>query len=1609
MKKFNSLFVALFLALSTTTHAAWDIFQTYVVIDRGSGNEFYAGSRNADAATQWETTNGPFFSHLGRYTTGGSLILRGGETKTFKNGGSDVCEGRVFYRVYRNCDAPGAFQFLTLPFSANLPAPGDQRWQFLGGTGNLISGLTLPGTYVFEVYWEQLGHDSSIGSCSQSRFDSNSGNNFKAYFEFNTNDSFTDFNITSGPTWTGDVAAYGVVNTSDVAGLLTSDLNRSRTLRLNATGTNTQSIATQIATWDAQQEWFFWMGRRNQAVTNANRSMVWLYANESNLESATVDGYRLVIGDDSGVDEIRIERVDNGTPTTIYQSVNGVTNGIVNWGLAVRVVRTQSGRWSVRTSTLPTASGSGATARSCVETLATILQGNSLNAQNFADDNTYVPAANSFIGISTLHSSATDALVGAEYDNFRFLPVPPDTYVQFVSGSGTVNENVAGGTFTIPVAITNPAIGAATTVQVVLTSGDPARVNNYTTQTLTFPAGNPFNQNLVLNITDNNLCDDLGIITFTLQNVTGGVNAYINTPNTYTLTIVDDNSGYETILVDDFEDGNINGWTPVSAGTWQASTTAPASGTTSLRHVNSGAAGQAHVFFNTDGAVISGVTTTWRFNLKTFNREPSPANKWQVFLSANNSNLWGTEVDGYALGVNPNVSGDLDILTLWRVENGVMSVPIITTSLDWGIAQNEVGFEVELNEAGLWTLSMDANGDFDNLVAQGTGTDITYDVMDFFGARFIHTLSIGGELALDDVRISQQGCRFIYYSRANGDVDDAIWSTQPTGLPAPTAIIPNRYTRLVIQNGHTVAVGSNFTSDDILIESGGIMNGGVGALRVHGNWANFGTYVPQTGTVILRGSAAQTIGGTSVTRFHNLTIDNDFGTVTANGPFEVQGHLSIQEATFQTNNHLTLFSDASNSGYIGPINLAAGADIVGNVTLQRYIPAANQNWVYLSCPIPGRSIADWNDDLILTGFPGSDFPSYNFISVYNYDETVGGSRNNGWIGATNVTNGLNAQRGYIVYMTGAANTVDVTGSIQKGAVSVPMFFTNTGSPDDGWNLMSNVYPAPIDWVALEGNSANVGSYFVFDSQLPGYRSYNANSQFGSASRYIAHSQSFFVKASATNQFLNFLESHKTTQAAPFERSEVTNPSIRFRIERNGEADECGVVFVEGATDNYEPEYDAEKLESTVLTSPELALVSADNMLLTIDARPSLTQAVSIPIYLDLPAAGTYTFRVLETVEIPLGTCITIEDTVTGESITATADAEMTITTSAAYQGNRLMIYFTAPVNVSTQDALCFDEAGMIDVQGTSTDSWSIVIRDGMGATVYEGTTAEDVEVMAGQYVVEVQNTSANCAASTVTVNITEPEQTLSTYTFSADECNQNANGSIEATVLNADFFSYTLSNSAGVAEQGESTASVLSFEDLVGDMYTLTVETACATIEQQIDLRDENAVTATVGSSSSLLQIVEGTTGTITFSALAPNATNFVWTVNAVQVSTAISFEQTFAQAGVYTIGLTASNESCSTTASTQVEVETVVSLDEVAEQETVTIVPLAEGLQVNFTGENAAASEIRIYSMSGQLVNIQSGRSQQVWVDTQGLSSGVYTVQVWRGSHVLATQSFVK
>ena len=172
--KLSRLFlcVALF-ATSFSASAAWDIYKTGLSINGG----YYDCQMNT-AAPDFQN------NYFGRYTTSGSLILNFSELLTYKNGASNACGGNLRYRVYRTSDTPGAFATLALTFCCNqggtdcgggacgpdVNNPGDQKWKGNSGA-NLLTSLTLSGTYVIEVYYDATGDDA--GGCTNTKYSSN--------------------------------------------------------------------------------------------------------------------------------------------------------------------------------------------------------------------------------------------------------------------------------------------------------------------------------------------------------------------------------------------------------------------------------------------------------------------------------------------------------------------------------------------------------------------------------------------------------------------------------------------------------------------------------------------------------------------------------------------------------------------------------------------------------------------------------------------------------------------------------------------------------------------------------------------------------------------------------------------------------------------------------------------------------------------------------------------------------------------------------------------------------------------------------------------------------------------------------------------------------------------------------------------------------------------------------------------------------------------------------------------------------------------------------------------------------------------------------------------
>jgi len=159
--------------------------------DGGTTKEFYntyklVGDVNAIGPYNFLGDLGTYNQHDGR------LIITGGEVKTFRGNNDNVCNAKLYYRVYPIGNPSGSYTLINLPFFANCNSgvftdgkgpcsTTDQKWQTVNS--NIILSNTLaPGTYTIEFYFEINGKVNSTTECTETAFDSDFGNNYKATF-----------------------------------------------------------------------------------------------------------------------------------------------------------------------------------------------------------------------------------------------------------------------------------------------------------------------------------------------------------------------------------------------------------------------------------------------------------------------------------------------------------------------------------------------------------------------------------------------------------------------------------------------------------------------------------------------------------------------------------------------------------------------------------------------------------------------------------------------------------------------------------------------------------------------------------------------------------------------------------------------------------------------------------------------------------------------------------------------------------------------------------------------------------------------------------------------------------------------------------------------------------------------------------------------------------------------------------------------------------------------------------------------------------------------------------------------------------------------------------
>lgn len=171
------LFACCCAVINIAANAQSGIYESYTILSiNGSANKYY----DMNAATGNTDFNG---NNLGNFFPGSTLVVKGGQNKTFKCGGCDITNGFLQYRVYLTSGGPsGAFTGLSMNFLSNDAGGcgGNQTWQGTGGTTNIIGGLSTPGNYTLEVYTTADYQFCGNGT----NYSNNGGANYKATFNY---------------------------------------------------------------------------------------------------------------------------------------------------------------------------------------------------------------------------------------------------------------------------------------------------------------------------------------------------------------------------------------------------------------------------------------------------------------------------------------------------------------------------------------------------------------------------------------------------------------------------------------------------------------------------------------------------------------------------------------------------------------------------------------------------------------------------------------------------------------------------------------------------------------------------------------------------------------------------------------------------------------------------------------------------------------------------------------------------------------------------------------------------------------------------------------------------------------------------------------------------------------------------------------------------------------------------------------------------------------------------------------------------------------------------------------------------------------------------------
>lgn len=570
------------------------------------------------------------------------------------------------------------------------------------------------------------------------------------------------------------------------------------------------------------------------------------------------------------------------------------------------------------------------------------------------------------------------------------------------------------------------------------------------------------------------------------------------------------------------------------------------------------------------------------------------------------------------------------------------------------------------------------------------------------------------------------------YSGINGQIV-VLWEATDLGIPADVADGSTLFDIQFINNQGGTSVLNLATVEAIdiygsLIDNGTLTNGsitfaapattstwnGTGSWLTPANWSNG---IPSSPTNAIIASGTVTVDANAFC--NNLTVNSGIGvTINTGKSLNVSGNLVLESssATLPTGSVLTN----------GSLN------VTGTRTVNRYLTGGVNHFV--STPVQIARISD---------FYNASNPGY----FYAYTEST-----NTWENPWNLDEQLTVSKGYAVNYTNP-ETVSITGTLNNDAQYQLLptdGFTYTNS--NGWNLVGNPYPCPLDWTISAGwTKTNVANGIYFWNGTT-YASYVAGVGANGGTQFIPPFQGYFVRCTTATADFRVKKAARTLAGLSqnYYKNSVEN-TLRLKI---NDIDETVVYLNENATNTFDSDFDAYKLMSQLEDVPQLYTVN-DEVEYSINGKAT-ADYVEFPVVAKVATEGVYSIAVSGTETFQSAAVIMLVNTLTGTSIDLKSVSSVSLNLEAGLNSNYVLKIYKNGLGVEdgkTNNAVVYAAGNTIFFQ--NCENALVNVYDMVGKQV--ASTKLNATVNA--------NLSLNCAQGHYLVQIVSDKNAFSTKVY----------------------------------------------------------------------------------------------------------------------------------------------------------------------------------------------------------------------------------------------------